>query len=57
MFGRQPRLALDAFFGLKRKHCSGTLPTYYMHKFEKVLSEAYSKANDAALRSSDKGKK
>ncbi|KAH3739132.1 hypothetical protein DPMN_045779 [Dreissena polymorpha] len=57
MFGRPPRFALDAFLGLKRQHCSGTSPIYYLQQLENVLSEAYIKANDAALRSRNKGKK
>ncbi|XP_060589338.1 hemicentin-1-like [Ruditapes philippinarum] len=57
MFGRPPRLAIDAFIGLKRQHVSGTSPSDYMQKLEQQLCDAYQRANDAAIRSGERGKK
>lgn len=54
---RPPRLAIDAFLGFKRQHCSRTSPSEYMKKLEKVIAEAYTRANDAALRRDHKSKK
>ncbi len=56
MFGRTPRLALDAVLGLQGQSVSGTCPTDYMRQIETNLQEAYKLASKVALRGGDKAK-
>ena len=57
MFGRPPRLAIDAVLGLKRQKISGSSPADYMNKLETNLREAYRTTNKAAIKSGRKAKR
>ena len=49
MFGRHPRLAIDAFFGLCSDHTIAT-KQMYVRKLRQRLNFAYQKASRAAKR-------
>ena len=51
MFGRHPRLAVDAFLGLTPDTLSSTSKTEYMRKLKECLDFAYNKAGEEAKRS------
>ena len=48
MFGRHPKLALDAFLGLKANDTSSKETHEYIRKLQERLSSAYKKASEAA---------
>ena len=48
MFGRHPRLAIDAFLGLETNCDSGRNKTEYVHKLQSRLAFAYRKAAEVA---------
>ena len=48
MFGRHPRLAIDAFLGLETNCESGKNQTEYVHKLQSRLAFAYRKAVEVA---------
>ena len=56
MFGRHPRLAIDAFLGLSPDALSATKQTEYVRKLRERLLFAYRKAQEAARRSADEHK-
>ena len=56
MFGRPPRLAIDAVFGLNRQKVSGASPADYMNQFETNL-RAYRTTNKEAARTGHKAKR
>ena len=51
MFGRHPRLAIDAFLGLSPDALTATKQTEYIRKLQERLHYAYNKAQEAAKRS------
>ena len=51
MFGRHPRLAIDAFLGLSPEALNATKQTEYVRKLLERLHYAYNKAQEAARRS------
>ena len=56
MFGRQPRLAVDAFLGIKPNAESSTSQTEYARKLKARLDFAYRKATDEAQKQSERYK-
>lgn len=48
MFGRHPRLAIDAFLGLNTNSQTGTNQTEYVHKLQSRLAFAYNKAAEVS---------
>ena len=56
MFGRHPRLAVDAFLGLNTDSLSSTTQTEYVRKLRDRLSFAYKKAQEASKKASAKHK-
>ena len=48
MFGRHPRLAIDAFLGLNSDSLNSTSQTKYMRKLRDRLSFAYQKAREVS---------
>ena len=56
MFGRHPRLALDAFLGLEPSAESGRTQAEYSTKFQSRLSFAYQKASEEAARQTERYK-
>ena len=54
MFGRHPRLSLDAFLGLSPNHLSARQQTKYARKLWERLAFAYRAAEKAAQKSSAK---
>ena len=56
MFGRHPRLALDAFLGLEPSAESGRTQAEYTTKFQSRLSFAYQKASEEAARQTERYK-
>ena len=56
MFGRQPRLAVDAFLGIKPNAESSTSQTEYANKLKARLDFAYRKATDEAQKQSERYK-
>ena len=56
MFGKHPRLAIDAFLGLSPDALSATKQTEYVRKLRERLLFAYRKAQEAARRSADEHK-
>ena len=56
MFGRHPRLALDAFLGLEPSAESGRTQAAYTTKFQSRLSFAYQKASEEAVRQTERYK-
>ena len=57
MFGRHPRLAIDAFLGLKQHQDTPCSHQDYVGKLKQRLGYAYDKASKEAKRSADKHKK
>ena len=57
MFGRHPRLAMDAFLGLKQHQDTPCSHQDYVGKLKQRLGYAYDKASKEAKRSADKHKK
>ena len=57
MFGRHPRLAIDAFLGLKQHQDTPCSHQDYVGKLKQRLGYAYDKASKEAKRSADKQKK
>ena len=51
MFGRHPRLAIDAFLGLSPDALTATKQTEYVRKLRERLHYAYTRAEEAAKRS------
>ena len=51
MFGRHPRLAVDAFLGLTPDALSSTSKTEYVRKLRERLNFAYRKADEEAKKS------
>ncbi len=56
MFGRHPRLAIDAFLGLRADSVSATNTSDYVRKLQDRLGLAYDKARQEARHSSGKQK-
>jgi hypothetical protein len=56
MFGRHPKLAIDAFLGLPTDENNNNTQTEYVRKLKERLSIAYKKAEDNAKHSADKYK-
>ena len=56
MFGRHPRLALDAFLGLEPSAESGRTQAEYSTKFQSRLSFAYQKASEEAAHQTERYK-
>ena len=56
MFGRQPRLAIDAFLGIKPNSETGTSQTEYAKKLKSRLDLAYKRATDEAQKQSERYK-
>ena len=56
MFGRHPRLAIDAFLGLSPDALFATKQAEYVRKLRESLLFAYRKAQEAARRSADEHK-
>ena len=56
MFGRPPRLAIDAVLGLKRQSVSGSSPTDYMKNLENNLAHAYKLADKSSKQKAHKHK-
>ena len=56
MFGRQPRLAIDAFLGIKPNSETGTSQTEYAKKLKSRLDFAYRRATDEAQKQSERYK-
>ena len=56
MFGRQPRLAVDAFLGTKPNSETGTSQTEYAKKLKSRLDFAYRRATDEAQKQSERYK-
>ena len=56
MFGRHPRLAVDAFLGLNSDSLSSTTQTEYVRKLRDRLSFVYKKAQEASKKASAKHK-
>ena len=56
MFGRDPRLAVDAFLGLNSDSLSSTTQTEHVRKLRDRLSFAYKKAQEASKKASAKHK-
>ena len=56
MFGRHPRLAIDAFLGLKPSGESGRNQAEYTTKFQSRLAFAYQKATEEAARQTERYK-
>ena len=56
MFGRHPRLALDAFLGLEPSAESGRTQAEYSIKFQSRLSFPYQKASEEAARQTERSK-
>ena len=54
MFGRAPRLAIDAVLGLKRKGVGGSAPSTYVKELKQHLGDAYKTASRV---SQERGKK
>ena len=48
MFGRHPRLAIDAFLGITPDTLSSTKSTEYVRKLKQSLDFAYTKAQEQA---------
>ena len=57
MFGRHPRLAVDAFLGLSPDTLSAPNQTEYVRKLKERLHFAYKKAQEAAKRSASQHKR
>ena len=57
MFGRHPRLAIDAFFGLSPDSMSATNKTEFARKLQERLCFAYNKAKEAAKQSAAQHKR
>ena len=56
MFGRHPRLAVDAFLGIEPITESGKDQTEYVRKFQSRLAFAYQKATEEARRQAERYK-
>ena len=56
MFGRHPRLAIDAFLGLEPSTESGRSHAEYTTKFQSRLAYAYKKASEEAARQTERYK-
>jgi hypothetical protein len=56
MFGRTPRLAIDAVLGILGQRVGGASPSEYMRQLELHLANAYKYANRCALVNADKAK-
>lgn len=56
MFGRQPRLAIDAFLGIRTDAVTGRSRKDYAQKLESRLKLAYRRANDEAVNRAGKYK-
>ncbi|MCG8049377.1 MAG: RNase H-like domain-containing protein [Candidatus Thiodiazotropha endolucinida] len=56
MFGRQPRLVIDAFLGVKPDSASGTGHTEFAKKLRTRLDFAYKRASEAAARQAERYK-
>lgn len=56
MFGRHPRLAIDAFLGLEPSTESGRTQAEYTTKFQSRLAYAYKKASEEAARQTERYK-
>ena len=56
MFGRHPRLAVNAFLGLNSDSLSSTTQTEYVRKLRDRLSFAYKKVQEAFMKASAKHK-
>ena len=56
MFGRRPRLAIDAVLGLKHQQVGGSSPSEYMKRLESDLHHAYKAAGNVATRQGMKAK-
>ena len=56
MFGRHPRLAVDAFLGLNSDSLSSTTQTEYVRKLRDRISFAYKKAQEVSKKASAKHK-
>ena len=48
MFGRHPRLVIDAFFGIQTETLSANKPSEYVHGLKQRLNTAYQKAKQIA---------
>ena len=57
MYGRHPRLAVDAFLGLKNEEISQKSRQDYPDKLKERLNFAYQKANSEARKAGQKNKK
>ena len=57
MFGRHPRLAIDAFLGLKQDQDVPRSHMDYVDKLRHGLDYAYNKASEEAKRAAEKQKK
>ena len=51
MFGRHPRLAINAFLGLSTNALTATKQTEYVRKLRELFQYAYNKAKEATMRS------
>ena len=56
MFGRRPRLAIDAFFGLESSAESSRTQAEYTTKFQSRLAFAYQKVSEEAARQTERYK-
>ena len=56
MFGRHPRLAIDAFLGLNSDSLHLTFQTEYIRKLRDNISLAYQKAREVSKKASSKHK-
>lgn len=57
MFGRQPKLAVDALLGLNTDDISAKSKNEYVRKLRERLTTAYRKAKDTALKTADVNKR
>jgi hypothetical protein len=56
MFGRHPRLAIDAFLGLPTDGLSSSIHSEYVIKLNDRLRSAYAKARETAVKTSETNK-
>lgn len=56
MFGRQPRLAIDAFLGIGNNTISGKSHLDYAQQLDRRLNFAYSQANEESARQAERHK-
>ena len=56
MFGRHPRLAIDAFLGLNSDSLNSTSQTKYIRKLRECLSFAYQKAREVSKKAGSRHK-